>query len=100
MAPVAGRGTGPCWNNRTGAAPFQSVVRLWPISCRDPNRRVAVWCAGADAQGAGNDVDTELPALHLAGDDPAAGRRLPAPTGDPGLKPTDAGPVVEQDAGV
>src|SRR4051812_21939849 len=66
----------------------------------DPHRWVAAARrAGADAQPAGDDVDPELPALQLVGDDPAAGRRLSQPGGDPDFQTIGAGPVAEQDAG-
>jgi hypothetical protein len=37
-----------------------------------------------------------MPALQLAGDDSAAGRRLPAPAGDPRLEPAQAVAVAHQ----
>jgi hypothetical protein len=49
--------------------------------------------AGADPQPGGDDIDAELPALQLAGDDPAARCRLPASAGDPGL---EAAAVAQQ----
>src|SRR4051812_2187156 len=62
---------------------------------------VTVQTAGSPpgAEPAGDDVDPELPAQQLADDGPAAGHGLPSPTGHPCFQPTDAGPVVEQDAG-
>jgi hypothetical protein len=49
-----------------------------------------------DAEIAGDDIDPELPAFQLAGDDGAAKLYLPPATGDLGSQPTDAGPVAEQ----
>jgi hypothetical protein len=38
--------------------------------------------------------------FQLAGDDPAAGHRLPAPAGDPAFDPAPAIVLAEQGAGV
>src|SRR3954464_8877835 len=78
-----------CWSKEERAALFQQVARLWSASlCYNPYRWVtAARRAGADAETGGGEGGSELPALQLAGDDPASGRRLPAPAGDPGFQP-------------
>jgi hypothetical protein len=67
------------------------------LHCDDPQRGItAARHAGADAEIAGDDVDAELSALQLVGDGSVAGRRLPAPTGDPGFQAAEPATVAQQ----